>query len=329
MPEPQTGAPSQPGLVLALTFLTIGLTFALPFDVVPQGSGNVMAGDISAQATNVYAFAAWAGWAHFLYSFRGQGNALSRINDSARNGRLWLYGLILVLTFLILWGARWALGTQIFGGIVWVYFIDHFIKAEQSFEGRAKVEAHKWGRVLGSYQPLLSFAWLSCVLLNVGKIDSNPWAIWGVSLVLGAGVLVLGGWRKLAAGEVRSSLLALVFIAEALVWGSVSRYGGTAFLAGVYVFHIAAGSYFHYLGSYFFANSRSKGRDKFLTPASILLVNALVIALGSFAARAGILRFLEPVLGIQWFTLWVAVHLVLSDMFPAIRGWKGESKAPA
>jgi hypothetical protein len=165
------------------------------------------------------------------------------------------------------------------------------------------------------------------VLLNIGGIDSQQWVLLGVSLALGVMVLAFGGWRKLVDGDARSPLLALFFIAEGLVWGTYSRYSGPMFLTGVYIFHIAAGSYFHYLGSYFVAHARAGAKDVLLHPLAILTVNFAIVALGFAAARSAALGWLDPILGVQWFTLWVAVHLVTSDLFPAVKRWRSPIRA--
>jgi hypothetical protein len=133
---------------------------------------------------------------------------------------------------------------------------------------------------------------------------------------------VFGGWKKLTTGDVRGPLLSLFFVGEALVWGAFYQYSGPKFMTGVYVFHIAAGSYFHYLGSYFVAISRKKTKDVFLTPLAIIVLNLAIIGLGYIAAHQASLKWLSPILGIEWFTLWVAVHLVSSDLFPVIKNWK-------
>jgi len=322
MPETPTRSPAQPAVVLGLTFLIIGLTFALPHTLIPQAQRQAMSEFFSPETTNVYACVAWAGWAHFLYAFRGQGNALIRIRDDFRSGRLIAYIVCVALTIVALLGLRRVGGATVFGAVVWVYFIDHFLKAEQSFEGKTFAPVPILIRWLTSYQPLFTFGWLSAILLNIGNIPSNPWVLWGVSLLLGAIVLVFGGWKKLVDGDVRSPLLSLFFVAEALVWGAFSQYGGPKFFIGVYVFHIAAGSYFHYLGSYFVANARAKSKDVFLKPLSILAVNITIIAIGYVVVHYESLHWLSPIFGIHWFTLWVAVHLVSSDLFPSIKAWR-------
>lgn len=267
---------------------------------------------------NVYACVAWAGWAHFLYAFRGQGKAISRLGVKSAS-RLTGYVGVVALTIAALVAARWAVGPALFSAVVWVYFIDHFIKAEQTFDGRAEQHRNSLHRWLSSYQPLLTFGWLSLVLLDVELVNANPWVLWIVSMLLGAIVLVFGGWKKMATGRARGPLLSLFFIAEALVWGTYSNYGGPMFLFGVYVFHIAAGSYVHYLGSYFYAHSKGQARDTFSSPVSILALNILLIMIGVAVMNSPALDWLRPVFGIEWFTLWVGVHLVASDLFPLFK----------
>lgn len=321
MSAPATRSPAQPAVVLGLTFLLVGLTFALPLKLVPSSELREMSQVWSPEVGNVYACAAWAGWAHFIYAFRGQSKALAGIKDDFKTGRLVLYGICLAVTLAVLLGIRSIAGQVLFSGLVWVYFIDHFVKAERTFEG-LKSTPNRW---LTSVQPLVSFGWLSVVLLDVGQVDSYPWVVWIVSLVLATLVLGAGGWKRLTLGDPRGPLLSLFFVGEALVWGTVSSSGGPSALAGVYVFHIAAGSYFHYLGSYFFAGSKTPAASKNRTYLGIVGVNLAVIGLGYLVTRYDAWSWLRPILGVQWFTLWVAVHLVLSDLFPWLKAWHRSS----
>lgn len=327
MAETSAPSPARPGIALGLTFLFVGLTFALPFALVPDTGVSLLSGKFSPEVANVYACVAWAGWAHFLYAFRGQGGALARMRDAFRKTRLLSYAGCLGGIVAILAALRWVSGPSIFGAAVWIYFIDHFIKAEHVFEGKSPSESSlvRW---LASYQTLLAFGWLSVVLLNVGSIDSRPWILWTISTILAGTVLVFGGWRKLSSGESRGPLLSLFFVAEALVWGTFSRYGGPVFLTGVYVFHIAAGSYYHYLGSYIVAAARTGGKDRMLSPWAIVGVNVTIVALGCAVAYVPELSWLRPVLGIEWFSLWVAVHLIASDAFPYFKAKLGSNRAP-
>lgn len=277
---------------------------------------------MSAEVANVYAITAWAGWAHFVFAFRGQGAALLRLTDPERVRRLALYAAAVVLAIALLVPLRLSLGAGVFGAMVWIYFIDHFIKAERTFSGTLNPKESWIRRWLSSYQGLISFTWLTIVLMNVFRVNAYPWTVWVISLGLAAVVLGLGGWQSLSSGAARGPLLALFFIGEALVWGAFSRYGGAMFLTGVYVFHIAAGSFLHYFGSYFFAGTKAGPSDKRSLSIWVVLVNLTVILLGLGATTFDFLKWLNPVFGIEWFTLWVALHLVSSDLFPAIKRLK-------
>lgn len=314
MASTREAQPSQPALVLGLTLLLVAASFALSFQLVPHSQIRILSDLWPAEVGNVYALAAWTGWAHFIFAYRGQGTAILRAKDKnqAIRAMILLGAILLLVPALVL--VRSFAGLAIFSGLVWIYFLDHFLKAEQTFEGQPV--KHRW---LNSSHLLLSFAWLSIVLLEFGRVSAYPWSLWVISLMLSLLILATGGWSKLSGGDSRSTLLSLFFIAEALVWGTIGSYSESAFLSGVYVFHIAAGSYFHYLGSYFFALSRS-ARSKWLGQVGwILAINGLVIFLGYLSANVVSLAWILPVLGIQWFTLWVALHLITSDLFPFIK----------
>jgi len=314
--------PSSPAASLGLTLLLLGLTFGLPFALVPTQDTRAQFKNLSPDMMNVYACVAWAGWAHFLYAFRGQGLALMRATDPQATRRTFLFVLAVAVSLAALYGVREWLGPALFSGLVWLYFIDHFIKAERAFEGMPIHSPEAKDRWLVSYQPLLTFAWLSIVLLNYRNVTSIPWLFWGVSALLGTLVLLGGGWLRLRGGDPRGPLLSLFFVFEALVWGTISQRGGEVFMAGVYVFHIAAGSYMHYLGSYFMGHSKAKGADRWLHPLFILALNIAVILLGVLVAWHESMTWLRPILGVEWFTLWVGLHLVVSDLFPVIKGWR-------
>jgi hypothetical protein len=174
---------------------------------------------------------------------------------------------------------------------------------------------------LASAQPVVAFAWLSLVLFDVGHIQQHRWALFTGCLLLGGLMLAAGGWKRLAQGEQKLPAVALFFLGESLVWGTYGPYMTPAFRVGVYVFHVAGASFFHYLGSYFFGWERT--RDRWLRVVPILAVNLGIICLG-WAVAAGwpapwISTVLTPVLGVGWFTLWVALHLAASDLLPV---WK-------
>lgn len=308
---------SLPAMALGITFLIMGLTFGLPIEVVPEAVRVAHFPTYSIETANVFAFVAWAGWAHFLFAYRGQIGSLARSQGS--HGRL--LGLVgaFGVAIAILVAVRAWMGPTVFGGIVWVYFIDHFVKSERLFEGNPAAHDGLLARWTSLIQPLASFGWLTLVLNNVGDVIHQPWMLWGVSLFLGAVFFALGGWRGLMTSTFRGPLLALFFVGEALVWGALGRYTSPGFLTGVYVFHVAAGSYFHYLGSYFYACARTESRPPVARPLPILLTNLAVMALGWMVVRSDSLAILTPILGLEWFTLWVAMHLVMSDVFPLLR----------
>ena len=310
---------SRPWLALALTFLLLGVGYSLPFALVRNAPAGLWGGAIAPEVLNLYALTAFAGWAHFLYAGRGQWFALARLS-----GR-WLAGfwVLVAAALAVLAGARALLGVGLFSALVWVWFIAHFVRAEVIFAGDAaadkqSVQISVWR---SAWPPVASFAWLSAVLFNAGHIQAHRWLLVAVTVALAGAVLAAGGWRTLARGEQKLPLIALFFLGESLVWGTYSVYMTPAFRAGVYVFHIAGASFFHYLGSYAFGRERTG--DKWLGIAPVVLVNLAVISLG-WAVSGGVgintLSFvLTPVLGIEWFTLWVALHLAASDLMPLWR----------
>jgi len=131
-------------------------------------------------------------------------------------------------------------------------------------------------------------------------------------------ILFTGGGQRLAQGSSFLPALALFFDGEAFVWGTYGPYMHPAFRIGVYVFHVAGASFFHYLGSYAYGHARS-GRDRWLRPVRVATLNLIIIAVCSAAAWLPALRWLSPMLGLGWFTLWVAAHLAASELLPV---WK-------
>jgi len=302
-------------IVLALSAVIIALSFAFPLALVP----TTRYGAISNEAMNLYACTAWAGWAHFVFAYVGQFRALGPTRATLQVKKLALFFGALMVSYGLLMGVRVLVGAGVFGAFVWVYFIDHFLKAEQFF-AMGKVEKEpliaRWVR---SYQPILSFGWLSVVLLDFGDISSYRWIIWGVSAAIAALFLLTGGWQDLRAGDRRGTLMSLFFVAEAAVWGTLSGFTEPEFLTGVYIFHIALGSFYHYLGAYFAAASRRKPGDRWLLPITIVLVNFGIGALGYFAVNRSEFAVLNFVLNPDTFTLWVGMHLVASDVFPWVK----------
>jgi len=317
-PDNPTEAGSRPWLALALTFLLLGIGYALPFPLTPSPPAGLWQGSIAPEVLNLYAFTVFAGWGHFFYAWRGQFKRTTRLPWHWRTG----YWIAVASSIALLVLLRSFIGVALFSALVWIWFISHFVKAERVF-ARQPVAGEHSSRPLQtsrfvSVQPVIAFAWLSLVLFNVAEIQNRHWLLFLGCLAIGVFILTTGGWRTLAAGLSFLPALALFFDGEAFVWGTYGQYMHPAFRVGVYVFHVAGASFFHYLGSYAYGQSHSRG-DRWLRILSIVGVNAAIIGICCGAAWLTYLRWLSPLIGLEWFTLWVAVHLAASDLLPV---WK-------
>jgi hypothetical protein len=294
---------SRPYLALGLTFLLLGVGFACPVWLVHRAPAHIWEGNISPEALNLYALTAFAGWAHFIYAWRGQW-----IGSRKLSGRSRLVYWISVLGLLaVLLGLRAALGVAVFSLAAWVYNIAHFIKAEIHFSG-----AHETRTAF--YSPVAAFAWFTLCIFQVGPL-ANPDLVYAGTVLIAAAVLIFGGWRLLASGDVQLPLLTLFLLGETMVWASYSP--SEAFRIGVYIFHIAAAGFYHYLTAYAYAESSPLRRgDILLSPVAIVLLNTVIILAGCAVGWLQPLHWLQPILGVEWFTLWVALHLAASDLMP-------------
>ena len=294
---------SRPYLALGLTFLLLGVGFAFPLRLVSHPPANIWEGNISPQALNLYALTAFAGWSHFIYAWRGQWMGSRKLS---RRNRAFYWACVLGL-LVVLAGLRALLGVAVFSLAAWVYNIAHFIKAESHFSGKYETRT-------AFYSPVAAFAWFTVCIFHVGPL-ANVNVVFVGTVLIGASVLVFGGWRLLADGDVRLPLLTLFLLGETMVW---ARYDPSeAFRVGVYIFHIAAASFYHYLTAYAYAESSpARQHDKLLSPLAILSLNAGVIVAGCMVGWLQPLHWLQPILGVEWFTFWVALHLAASDLMP-------------
>ena len=307
---------SHPYLAMGLTFLLLGIGFANPFMLVQEFPRGMWEGQISRETLNLYALTAFLGWAHFFYAWQGQWRGTNRLPIGRRTG----YWLTVALLLAVLVAVRGLVGVAIFSLVTWVYNIAHFIKAETFFSAGVR---HGTARSRASfYAPAIAFAWFTLVLFQAGPL-SHAGLVFVGSLALAAVSLLTGDWRALSAGDVRLPLLTLFLLGETLVWSAYSPYMTPAFRVGVYVLHIAAASFFHYLGSYFFAQ-RGQQTAPIVRPVWIVAVNVFFLVLGCAVARSGALWPLRYVLGPEWFTLWVALHLAASDLLP---WWKRRKRS--
>ncbi|WP_260736190.1 hypothetical protein [Tunturiibacter lichenicola] len=294
-----TRASSRPYLALGLTFLLIGAGYSNPWPLVPMPPSGMWDGQFAPEVLNLYALVVFLGWAHFVYAWQGQWKASRRLT-SGRRVAYW--GVVLAALAVLVLVRSW-LGVAVFSLLAWVYNIAHFIKAEIFFAGAQERR--------GFHSPVIAFAWFTVVLFQIGPLRVSAVAIVG-SVLLAIALLAAGDWRILAGGQMRLPVLTFFLLGETLVWIAYGRYMSPAFRVGIYVFHIAGASFFHYLSSYFYAVRRSR----FTQPATIVAINIAFICAGIAVAHLSQLAWASVWLGPGWFTLWVALHLVGSDMLP-------------
>jgi hypothetical protein len=230
---------SRPVLASGLTFLLIGVGFANPTALVSQPPAGMWEGAITPPVLNLYALVVFLGWGHFVYAFHGQWRATRRLGA----GRRASYWLVVGVLLAMLVGTRSAIGVGTFSLLVWVYNIGHFVKAERHFG-----KSHHGDEVVGFLMPTIAFAWFSVVLFAVGPFGDRVVVFLG-TIVLAAAALLAGDWKQLSRGRVAWPLLTLFLLSETLVWNTYQP--GRAFAIGTYVVHVAAASFFHYLGGYF------------------------------------------------------------------------------
>ena len=295
----QKRANSSPYLALGLTFLLIGAGYSNPWALVTRPPAGMWDGQLSFEVLNLYALVAFLGWAHFVYAWQGQWKASERLG-SGRRAIYW--GFVLVALVLLVVMRGW-LGVAIFSLLAWVYNIAHFIKAEVFFAGAR--ERRRF------YSPVIAFAWFTLALFQVGVLARPAYAICG-SVLLSVALLLAGDWHVLAEGQMQLPVLTYFLLGETLVWIAYGRYMSPAFRVGIYVFHVAGASFFHYLSSYFYAS----GRSRMTQPSVIVGVNVAFLCAGYAVGHVALLGWASVWLAPEWFTLWVVLHLVGSDLLP-------------
>jgi hypothetical protein len=304
--KPLPGPPS-----LALTFVLVGIGYALPIGLFPQE--YPLNGPTSPEILNLNLIVAWMGLAHFVYAYSGQARVLRKHEATSTVGFL----VSLALGAAVLLGTRFAIGVDLFSFLVWVYFIPHFIKAELHFirSGTAEPIAHPW---VAYWFPALGFAFLTFALFGPKILAFKT----QILILIAAGCLVAGYlagiYRQLEQPSTAPyALLGFLFIGEGLVWGTYAKYMTPQFRQGVYVFHIAAASFYHYFRSYAFALRRQTSAVTYLNV--VVLLNILFVVFGARALRHDRLQPLDFVFGLPWFTFWVGLHLLSSDVFTVLR----------
>lgn len=298
-----------PSLAMMLMFTGIG--YALPFALYP--STHAFNGPMSPEILNMYFLVAWMGLSHFIYAYYGHSRALSK---QKKNIAPYL-GLVL-LGAAVLVALRHFVGYMLFSFLMWVYFLPHFVKAEVHFTSVLKKQNSQATKGVYLF-PAVAFTFFTFALFGPDSFMSNRWYLIGTALVTLAIGLAMGLRQQLKNPNLsKYGLLAIFLIAEGLVWATYRQYMVFQFQQGIYVFHIAMASFYHYFRSYDFAVKMgiSSGRpvNKFFVPG-IMAVNLAVVLVGyiccSYLATAPT-RFIFDV---SYFTFWVGLHQYASDMF--------------
>jgi hypothetical protein len=298
---------------LALAFLFAGVAYGLPVKLFPDS--HPFASWMSPEILNLYMMVSWMGLAHFIYAYRGQGMTLAK-NKSLTAP----FAIALSLGALALVGLRGWLGFQLFSFVMWVYFIPHFVKAELHFgnvldqHGAAKGWAIYWF-------PALCFTYLTFVLFCPFSWVQNPWFAILVGIAVVAIGLPFGVWKQLQDRRISNyMLLAFFIVAEGMVWATYRKYMDFHFQQGIYVFHIALASFYHYFRSYDFAGRMMRNTKRgasFLI--GVAVVNLAVIAVAFTVVHLAALASLAVIFDVAYFTFWVGLHQFSSDVFGYLR----------
>ncbi|MCW5822572.1 MAG: hypothetical protein KIT34_07190 [Cyanobacteria bacterium TGS_CYA1] len=299
---------------LALTFLFVGLGYALPFNLFLQG--HTLQTHISPEILNLYFFVGWMGLAHFVYAYHGQFLTLNK-------NRKWIapYAGGMLFGASALLGLRQLAGPMIFSFLMWIYFLPHFVRAEVLFSSQLEGKDSKttWGVYLF---PTIAFTFFTVVLFCPMEYIQNRWILIAMAAGCVAAGLLMGLKRQLENPDFsRYALLGIFLIAEGLVWATYRQYMNPYFQAGVYVIHIALASYMHYFRAYGFALSKqTTNRIKYLV--IIVLINVAMILLGYACLHNQQMSPGLYVLDVTYFTYWVGLHLFSSELFLILKKQK-------
>jgi hypothetical protein len=271
-----------PACALGSLLLT-GVALALPFSLLPPGGGLLRS--MGTDLTNLYTVTAWMGLAHFVFAYHSQYKKLKVIAAGSLRSELFNYAiyaaiLIAVASLLVMFSE--ALGHAVFAAVVWLYFIIHFMRAELLF---LFGKIHRFQSIPQAYVlPVLAYFMFAVVLLWPGPL---PWS----GAMLSARVLALTA--------------------------------GTG---------VALASFYHYLRAYQFAMAKTGSQ---LHLSQVLVINLVVAFLASSLADLNAFCnlgdlwpsnpigpwLLSPIMSaFAWatdtstFVIWVALHLVSSDL---------------
>ena len=196
-----------------------GLGYALPWYLFPGNTPEIPI--FGHGILNLYCLVAWMGLAHFIYAYRGQLKALRRPGFPVYR----FITCVGVGVLALLW-LRHALGWILFSFVMWIYFIPHFMNALIHFNRTSQTPPTK-ARIVLYWFPALAFAVFTFAVfgLQYYPMTLQPFILLGTVLLS-----VLAGWLGGIFSQLRNrshssvALLAFVFLGEAFVWGSYSRY---------------------------------------------------------------------------------------------------------
>jgi hypothetical protein len=311
------GAPS-----LALTLIFAGISYAFPIHLFAKD--YPLNGPISPEILNLYLLVAWMGLAHFVFAYSGQAKTLRRSGGSVT----FLFGASLLIGGTILALFRTRAGLHLFDSVIWIYFIPHFIKAELHFIKNCQPDLCPGAWVLYWF-PTVGFAFFTFALFAPISISFNTGILISVACLCIVAAMAGRVLQQLSQPAYAPyALLGFFFIGEGLVWGTYSKFMTPQFRQGLYVFHIAAASFYHYFRSYGFAlrKMRPNGFGGYLL--TVTGVNLVLIFLGGWVAWHPAWRYPQYLFGLPYFTFWVGLHLISSDIFSLLKAGLKFASAP-
>jgi hypothetical protein len=307
------GAPA-----LAFTFITVGAAYAFPFLLFSEK--HPLNGPISPEILNLNLLVAWMGLAHFVFAYSGQAKSLLAPRVVPKLPLLFCGSLVFAGVLLALFHK--LVGAVLFDAVIWVYFIPHFIKAELHFARASQPETATRGEVVYWF-PALGFAYFTAALFAPLTVSFHTEILLaGAAICIVAGLM--GGILRQLSQPAHSTyvVLGFFFVGEGLVWGAYSKYMTPQFRHGLYVFHIAVASFYHYFRAYAFALRRLPAARVRSYLHLTVLINFVLILVGCWIAWHPDWRWAQPLFGLSFFTFWVGLHLISSDIFTALKKFR-------
>lgn len=309
---------------LALAFIFCACGYAFPGRILPASFGSPFIASMSPEVLNLYTLVCWMGLAHFVYAYHGQGNALRR-----NTALISPFVLSLVVGSLVLAATRSFLGFALFSLAMWVYFIPHLVKAELHFNRIQEGAEHARGWSIYWF-PALCFSYLTLVLFCPMEWLMNGWSATILFLAICFVGSISGVWKQLKNRDLTNYVLIAFFIlAEGLVWATYRKYMVFQFQQGVYVFHIAMASFYHYFRCYDFAATARGAANYAKYIRNVWIVNLLVIACAWTILQFEWLKPVSLIADVTFFTFWVGLHQFSSDMFNYFKARLAARSKPA